>query len=70
VLCCLTLASGYLFKDVFTGFGSNYFNNTMLLLAATHGSVEIEFLPFEIKILPLVLSVCAFELENKLFECK
>jgi len=70
VLCCLTLISGYLFKDIFTGFGSNYFNNTTLLLTATHGSVEIEFLPFEIKVLPLVLSICAFELENKLFECK
>lgn len=66
----LSLTTGYFFKDLFVGFGSNYFNNFIHLLPATHYSVESEFLPAEIKLIPLVLTVLVFEIENRFFECK
>lgn len=70
ILCCLSLTSGYLFKDLFIGFGSNYFSNLTSTLPSTHTAVESEFIAIEIKILPLLFTAIAFEFENKLFECK
>jgi hypothetical protein len=31
----LSMSTGYLFKDLFLGFGSSYFNNSILLLPIT-----------------------------------
>ena len=70
VLGILSIISGYIFRDIFTGFGSNYFNNFAGLLPSGHVAVEAEFLPVEIKILPLLFTVLAFEIESKFFECK
>jgi len=70
VLGGLSLVSGYLFKDVFSGAGSNYFSNLISILPAGWSFIENEFLPVDLKILPLVLTGCAFELENRFFECK
>ena len=73
VLGCLgllSLCSGYMFRDLFSGVGSNYFNTAITILPAGWSLIEAEFIPFEIKILPLVFTVLAFELENRLFECK
>lgn len=66
----LSVTSGYLFKDIFTGFGSGFFNNSIFLLPTNWVTIEAEFLPFEIKILPVLLTMIAFEVESRFFECK
>lgn len=66
----LSLTTGYFFKDIFVGFGSNYFNVFMHFLPTGHYAIESEFLPAEIKLIPLALTVLAFEIESRFFECK
>jgi hypothetical protein len=66
----LSLVTGYFFRDIFIGFGSNYFNSFIHVLPVVHYSVESEFLPSEIKLIPLTLTVLAFEVESRFFECK
>jgi NADH-ubiquinone oxidoreductase chain 5 len=70
ILGSLSIWSGYLFRDVFVGFGSGFFSNFSSYTPGTHVSIEAEFLPAEIKVLPLVFTAVAFEIENKFFECK
>jgi hypothetical protein len=41
-----------------------------MLLPNGHVAIESEFLPAEIKVLPLLFTALAFEIESKFFECK
>jgi len=66
----LSLITGYFFKDIFVGFGSNYFNTFIHAIPVGHHPVESEFLPSEIKLIPLMLTALAFEVESRFFECK
>lgn len=66
----LSLFTGYFFKDVFTGFGSNYFNQFVHALPSSSFAAEVEFLPFEVKLTPTLLTVFAVEIESRFFECK
>jgi NADH-ubiquinone oxidoreductase chain 5 len=66
----LSLISGYFFKDIFTGFGSNFFNNSIHMLPSNWLVLEAEFLPFEVKIMPVLLTIFAFEIQSRFFECK
>jgi NADH:ubiquinone oxidoreductase subunit 5 (subunit L)/multisubunit Na+/H+ antiporter MnhA subunit len=70
LLGILSLLTGYFFKDLFIGFGSNYFNAFVHVVPVTHYPMESEFLPSEIKLIPLALTVVAFEIESRFFECK
>ena len=70
ILGLLSLVSGYIFKDIFSGFGSSFFNNSITILPVSWNNVELEFLPLYLKILPVLLTFLAFELESRLFECK
>lgn len=70
VLGILSLLTGYFFRDIFVGFGSNYFNTFIHFIPAGHYSIESEFLPSEIKLIPLMLTIIAFEVESRFFECK
>lgn len=70
LLGMLSLLTGYFFKDTFVGFGSNYFNTFIHTLPVGHYYIESEFLPSEIKLIPLMLTVIAFEVESRFFECK
>jgi len=70
VLGSLSLLTGYFFRDLFIGFGSNYFNTFIGALPYSYHSVEAEFLPAEIKLMPAILTVIAFEVESRFFECK
>jgi NADH-ubiquinone oxidoreductase chain 5 len=52
ILSVLSIWAGFLFKDCFIGFGTSYFyNNTMSLSPLL---VEGEFLPVELKLIPLM----------------
>lgn len=70
LLGVLSLLTGYCFKDIFVGFGSNYFNTFIHTIPVGHHSIESEFLPSEIKLIPLMLTIIAFEVESRFFECK
>lgn len=70
ILGLLSLSTGYFFKDIFVGFGSNYFNIFIHALPVNHYALEAEFLPAEIKLIPLMLTIGAFEIESRFFECK
>jgi hypothetical protein len=70
LLGLLSLLTGYFFRDMFIGFGANYFNTFIHTLPVSHYFVESEFLPSEIKLIPLMLTILAFELESRFFECK
>ena len=70
ILGLLSLGTGYFFKDIFIGFGSNYFNTFIHALPVNHYALEAEFLPAEIKLIPLMLTLGAFEIESRFFECK
>jgi hypothetical protein len=51
LLCVFSLSVGFLFKDLFAGLGSNYFN--IMQMPINRVFLETEFLSFLIKILPL-----------------
>lgn len=70
LLSFLSLFSGYLFKDFFVGLGSNYFNNAINIIPACYLGVDVEFLSFSVKLLPIFLTLCAFAIENRFFQCK
>lgn len=48
---------GYLFKDLFIGLGSNYWNHSIYVRYENLLSFEAEFLPFYIKVIPLVFGL-------------
>ena len=52
LLSILSIWAGYVFKDCFIGFGTSYFYNNSLSLSPL--LVEGEFLPVELKLLPLM----------------
>jgi NADH-ubiquinone oxidoreductase chain 5 len=56
----LSIISGFYFKDLFIGFGSNYFNNSIYNITSTWSLVDLEFIPVFIKVIPLFLSIISF----------
>jgi proton-translocating NADH-quinone oxidoreductase chain L len=59
-LCILSIFSlfvGFLSKDLFIGFGTSFWNNSLFILPAKHLSVDIEFISIFPKLLPLILSL-------------
>jgi hypothetical protein len=69
-LSILSLSTGYMFKDLFSGLGSNFFNNGITLLPSISSAVEQEFVSLNLKMLPVFLTCISFEIESKFFECK
>jgi len=70
ILGLLSITSGYLFKDLFIGFGSNFFNHFILNVPAIWNPIEAEFLSILIKLLPLLLTLFTSEIESRFIECK
>lgn len=62
----LSIITGFYFKDAFTGFGSNYFNNAILNLANIWSAIELEFIPARIKLMPVLTGVVSFIIAFKL----
>ena len=59
-LCLLAIFSifiGFLSKDLFIGFGTPFWNNSIFILPSNNLFVYVEFLPFMAKIMPLFLSL-------------
>jgi hypothetical protein len=53
----LSLTSGYYFKDLFSGFGSHYFNNAIFMIPSFWSFENLEFIPVLIKLAPVVTGV-------------
>ena len=60
ILVIGSIFSGYLLKDLFIGFGSIFFNNSINILARNSVNFELEFLPLYLKILPTFFSLIGF----------
>lgn len=54
-----SIFSGFLLKDIFIGFGSDFFSDSIFILPNNYISFEVEFIPFIIKFLPFFLSIIA-----------
>lgn len=56
ILAFFSIFSGYLFKDLFIGFGSTFFDYSIFILPSNLKIVDAEFLPGYIKVIPLIFS--------------
>lgn len=61
-----SIFSGYMFKDIFIGFGSDFFVDSIYTLPSNVCIVDSEFIPYYIKLLPtfssllgILISICA-----------
>jgi hypothetical protein len=52
-----SIFSGYFLKDLFIGFGNNFFGNSIYKTILYNTSVDVEFLPLSIKNIPLIFSL-------------
>lgn len=57
ILAFLSIFIGYIFQDMAVGLGSDFWGNSLFLSYTNNNIVETEYLPFIIKILPVVLSI-------------
>jgi NADH-ubiquinone oxidoreductase chain 5 len=62
ILAVLSIFTGYLFRDLFVGLGSIYFENSLLILPNHLNLIESEFgfASIILKILPLILSILGY----------
>jgi hypothetical protein len=51
-----SIFSGYFLKDLFIGFGNNFFGNSVYKTILYNTSIDIEFLPITIKNIPIIFS--------------
>nr|UBY46089.1 Nad5 [Porphyridium purpureum]UBY46113.1 Nad5 [Porphyridium purpureum] len=57
-LFLLSLTTGFYFKDIFIGVGSNVFNGDLFYYCTDVYAIESEFINLNIKLLPLLLTIC------------
>jgi NADH:ubiquinone oxidoreductase subunit 5 (subunit L)/multisubunit Na+/H+ antiporter MnhA subunit len=56
ILSIGSIFSGFFFKDLFVGFGNNFFGNSIFKVILYNTCTDIEFLPLTIKNIPLIFS--------------
>lgn len=66
LLGLLSISTGYLFRDAFTGVGSDYFSNFTVTLPSSWSFINLEFIPTEVKLAPLATSIIALFVAVKL----
>lgn len=57
ILSILSIIIGYLTKDLFIGFGTDFWGSAIYINSINYSMLEIEFLPLFYKLLPLVLTI-------------
>jgi proton-translocating NADH-quinone oxidoreductase chain L len=57
MLSLFSISVGYLSKDLFIGFGTNFWGTSIFIKPINYVMADIEFLSFEYKILPLILTL-------------
>jgi hypothetical protein len=55
----LSILVGFFFRDIFVGLGSNYFNNNIFMIPSSWSFVNMEFIPYQIKLAPVITSFIA-----------
>lgn len=64
ILAILSITIGYLTKDLFIGFGTDFWGSAIYISSVNYTMVDIEFLPLFYKLLPLILTLagvyCAY----------
>jgi len=70
LLGILSVISGYFFKDIFNGLGLIQFAESIILSLKDESAIDLEYISFEIKIIPVLISILAFKYNIKLFEGK
>jgi len=48
---------GYITKDMFVGFGTDFWNNAIFILPQNYTAIDAEFLPYYIKLIPVICSL-------------
>lgn len=69
ILAAFAVLSGFLFKDLFVGAGTLFFGSSIGTQFDSY-LIEIESLSGSVKLIPLILTIFAFDLSLWLFECK
>lgn len=59
-LSIISIFSGNFLSDIFLGFGTSFFNFSILLNINTYIGTDVEFLPIFLKLLPLILTFIGF----------
>jgi NADH-ubiquinone oxidoreductase chain 5 len=59
ILCLGSIFSGYLFKDIFVGIGTDFFKQTILVRPENSVLVDPEFIPIAARVFPTVISLLA-----------
>ncbi len=57
ILSVFSVLVGYMTKDLFIGFGNNFWGTSIFIKPINYIMADIEFLSFEYKILPLILTL-------------
>jgi len=60
VLTIFSCLFGFIFKDLFIGFGSDFWITSIFFLPSNYTILDIEFIGVTYKLLPLILSVLSF----------
>lgn len=58
VLSIFSVFTGYFSKDLFVGLGNDFWHSSILILPAHELQINSEFIPFYIKLIPLIFSLC------------
>jgi NADH-ubiquinone oxidoreductase chain 5 len=66
-LIILSIISGYLFNDMFLGYGSLFWNNSIFLINKHFNFIDVEFVHPIIKNLPIILCILLIILFNFIF---
>jgi len=57
-LCFGSIFSGFFFRDLFTGPGTCFFNDSIFILPNHYSTTNAEFIPLIYKILPTIFGFC------------
>ena len=57
LLTILSMFSGYLSKDLFIGFGTEFWSNVIFILPTNYAMVDIEFINLTNKLLPFIVTI-------------
>lgn len=58
LLSLLSIAIGFLTRDLFIGFGTNFWGSAIFVLPQNYVLTDIEFISLTHKLLPLIISLC------------
>lgn len=67
LLALCSIFIGFFTKEFFIGFGTDFWNYSIFILPSNYLMVDIEFITFFFKILPLILTICGVVLAYLLY---